>query len=106
MRFTELDKITTDLHRSAPQKDFYKMCLCFALQDMFKTEDHEPFTKEQFTALNNIMYNHCEDNYGLSPWTVADAITSCCMEYGVDEFINDCDCVGDTMLEDRISSIW
>lgn len=106
MKFAELDKITADLHKSAPQKDFYKMCLCFSLQDMFKTEDHEPFTKEQLSVLNNIMYNYCEDNYRLSPWEVADAITDCCMEYGVDEFINDCDRVGGTMLEDRISGTW
>lgn len=105
MRFTELNKITNDLHMSSPQIDFYKMCLCYALQNMFETEDHEPFTKEQFVVLNNIMYVHCEDNYSLSPWEVADAITNCCREYGVEEFISDYDSGTGTMLEDELCNM-
>ncbi len=105
MKFTELNKITTDLQKSAPQTDFYKMCLCYALQDMFEAEDHEPFTKEQFSTLNRIMYNHCEDNYRLSPWDVADAITNCCREHGVEEFISDYDFGTGTMLEDELCNM-
>jgi hypothetical protein len=102
MKFTEIDKMAIDLQKQSVHTDFYKMCLCFSLQNMFKTEEHEPFTKEQFSALNRIMYNHCEDNYTISPWEIADAIVDCCEEHGVEEFIDNYDFSNGTMLEDKL----
>lgn len=102
MKFAEIYRTGFDLHKQGAHIDFYKMCLCYALQDMFKDEDHEPFTKEQFWALDRIMYNHCEDNYKISPWEVADAIVACCQENGVAEFIKEYESGEGTILEDKL----
>lgn len=102
MKFAEIDKIATGLQKKGAHINFYKMCLCYALEDMFKTKEHEPFTHEQFKALDRIMYNHCEDNYTISPWEVADAIVACCMENGVDEFIDEYESSEGTVLEDKL----
>lgn len=106
MKFTELNKITTDLQKQGAHINFYKMCLGYALQDMFKNEDHEPFTKEQFNALDRIMYNHCEDNYKLSPWEVADAIVACCEENGIDEFIDEYESSEGAILGDKLCEMY
>lgn len=105
MKFTEIYEIAADLQRRRVDTDFYRMCLCYALQDLFEGEDHEPFTHEQFLALDRIMYNYCEDNYRISPWEVADAIMTCCEENGVAELIADYDSGEGTMLEDKICEI-
>ena len=89
MKFVEIDKIAAGLQRQGAHINFYKMCLCYALEYMFESDDHEPFTHEQFLALDRIMYNYCEDNYTVSPWEVADAIVACCKENGVAELIAD-----------------
>lgn len=106
MKFAEIYKTGINLQKQGAHINFYKMCLCYALQDLFKDEDHEPFTQEQFKALDRIMYNYCEDNYTISPWEVADAIVDCCKENGVDEFIDNCESSEGTMLEDKLCEMY
>lgn len=86
MKLQEISNKAEELQKKNPAPTFYEMVLCFALENLFNSEDEE-LTEFNYQELLRIMERHCDYYYKFSPWIIADAIVACCRKYGVGEFI-------------------
>ena len=96
MKFIELDSKSIKLMKEHHEVKFYEMILCFSLEELYdsdadtNSEDEIPVTEAQCEGLLNCMVNYLADDYHVSPWHVADAITNLIRKHGAAKTLADC----------------
>lgn len=96
MKFIEVDSKALKLMKEHHEIKFYEMILCFSLEELYdsaadtNSEEEIPVTEAQFEGLLNCMVNYLADDYHVSPWHVADAITNLIRKYGASKTLTDC----------------
>lgn len=89
MRFTDFDLLISSFQKRYPDKDFYEVVLRYVVQKRRSTSNYGSIDPEQYRELHKIVYRQSERHPEISPWIIADAVVSCCIKYGVAEFIQD-----------------
>lgn len=89
MRFTDFDLLISSFQKRYPDKDFYELALQYVVQKRRATNNHGSIDPEQYRELHKIVYRQSERHPEISPWIIADTTVSCCIKYGVAEFLQD-----------------
>lgn len=91
MKFADFDKRATKLFKEHHEVKFYEMILCYSLEALFESDEETDIPEYQYNGLLNCMVNYLADNYHVSPWHVADALTALIRKYGIEKTIADTD---------------